>query len=277
VQQLNDLPTGQGFIHLEQKSGSMKKITRIFLVLLILVIAGRGSIWAQTDSTQPKNYRNIIRYNLSGPLLFGFGNVIVVGYERVLKNNQSFSFNLGRAAIPKLISIVTDSSVYLQRDSKNAGFNFSFDYRFYLTKENKYAPPHGLYIGPYYSYNHFTRENDISLKRSNGNTDLVKTNSDFTIMSLGAEMGYQFVLWKRLALDMLLIGPGVGSYHVNAKLTGNVDAKDKEKLNGVIKDVLTKRFPGLGSVLEDKQISSDGKLQSWNLGFRYVIHVGFLF
>jgi len=255
----------------------MKRMTQLLACLAAISLLSHTAIAQSADSSKPKNYRNIVRYNLSGPLLFGFGNVIVVGYERVLKKNQSFSFNFGKAAIPKLIAIVTDSSVNLQRDSKNTGYNFSFDYRFYLKKENKYDPPHGLYIGPYFSYNHFERENDISLKHSNGNVDIVKTNSKFTIMSWGAEMGYQFVLWKRLALDMLLIGPGVGSYDINAKLTGNIDTKEREKLNGAVQQVLTKRFPGLSTIFEDKQISSDGKLQTWDIGFRYVIHVGFLF
>src|SRR5689334_16911247 len=93
---------------------------------------------AQTDSLRPmRQYKNVIRYNLSGALIFGFDKYVVFGYERVIKPNQSISVNVGGVSLPKLISVNTDS-FSLQKDNKSNGFNVSVDYRFYLGKENKY-------------------------------------------------------------------------------------------------------------------------------------------
>jgi hypothetical protein len=254
----------------------MKTTMRLFLVLLVLTTLQQQTARAQADTSTPKVYKNIIRYNLSSPLLFGFDKYIILGYERILKNNQSFSINIGRAAMPQLVQIISDSSS-LQKDTKNTGFNVSVDYRFYLTKENKYAAPHGIYIGPYYSFTTFTRENNHYLKRSNGNQELATSVTKFTINNIGAELGYQFVLFKRMALDLVLIGPGVSSYNINAKLQGNLSTKDRAEMQGNIRDMLTQKFPGLNRILEDKQFDTNGTIQNWDIGFRYLIHVGFMF
>src|SRR5215475_2179692 len=90
-----------------------------------------------------RQYKNVIRYNLSSALIFGINRYVVFGYERVIRKNQSISINVGGVALPKLISINTDS-FSLQKDTKNNGVNFSVDYRFYLGKENKYPAPRGV-------------------------------------------------------------------------------------------------------------------------------------
>src|SRR5689334_4988017 len=95
-------------------------------VLLSLVAHAQDSLRVQR--------KNIIRYNLSGALLFGPDKYIVLGYERALGKHQSISVNFGTTALPQMTSITTDS-FSLKKDVKNAGYNFSVDYRFYPSKE----------------------------------------------------------------------------------------------------------------------------------------------
>src|SRR5688572_23156580 len=128
----------------------MPKTIVAMLTLVCLMVTSSG-IAQEADSTRRMSrYKNIIRYNLSGALLFGASHYIVFGYERLIKPNQSISLNIGKISFPRLISINT-GSLELERDIKNTGTNFSVDYRFYLPRENKHIAPHGLYIGPYYS------------------------------------------------------------------------------------------------------------------------------
>ena len=231
---------------------------------------------ADSINSVPKHYKNVIRYNLSGALLFGPDKYVVLGYERVINKKQSVSLNVGKAALPKLISIITDSFA-LQKDLKNTGKNISIDYRFYLAKENRYLPPRGVYIGPYYSYNLFERNNEYTFKRADGSTQTGTTDTKLSIHTVGAELGYQFVLWKRLTLDMLLIGPGISAYNVNSKLGSTLTEAEKEQLRDAIQDVLTQRFPGLNYVLGDDELDGNGVLNTTSFGFRYIIHIGFTF
>ena len=60
--------------------------------------------------------------------------------------------------MPRLISIDTDSIKDITKSNNSKGFHLSLDYRFYLSKENKYNAPHGVYIGPYATYNTFNRD-----------------------------------------------------------------------------------------------------------------------
>jgi hypothetical protein len=43
-----------------------------------------------------------------------------------------------------------------------------------------------------------------------------ETKTSLSITSIGFEFGYQFIFWKRLALDMILLGPGVAGYNLKA-------------------------------------------------------------
>lgn len=246
---------------------------QFFLSLLTVLVS---TAEAQVDSSkQIHQYKNVIRYNLSGALLFGIDRYVVFGYERVIKPRQTISVNFGGAALPKLVSINTDS-FSLQKDKKNNGYNFSVDYRFYLAKENKYLPPHGLYIGPYYSFNHFTRDNQWDFKNTS-NSSFVDSHSTFIVNTVGFELGYQFILWKRLALDMVMVGPGMGFYNYKVTFDSNLTPEEKQQLLDGLQQLLTQKFPGMNFVFSDKHINSDGVMKTNTLGYRYIIHIGFNF
>jgi hypothetical protein len=171
---------------------------------------------------------------------------------------------------------VNTDSLQLTKESKSNGVNASVDYRFYLARENKYQPPHGLYIGPYYSYNHYTRDIQWNYLGTNGNT-AINTYTKFTINTVGFEIGYQLILWKRLTLDMLMVGPGLGFYHYKANYDGNMDAAAREQLNDALKQILTQKFPGMNYVLADKELSANGTLTTTDMGYRYLIQIGYNF
>jgi hypothetical protein len=218
-----------------------------------------------------------VRYNLSGPLLFGFDKYIILGYERILSQKRSISINFGRAALPRIISFITDS-FQTNREGKRNGMNASIDYRFYLSKENRFAAPRGLYIGPYYSYNHFENEKQWERTNSRGSNEIV-TNTNFNIHTFGFELGYQLILWKRLSLDMVMVGPGVGFYKYEASFTGStsLNADDKGQLLDALEQFLVQKFPGMNYVFSDKKLDADGVLKTSALSYRYILHVGYAF
>ncbi len=248
-------------------------------MLLTFLVLGSGSIYAQQSDTGyswKSAKKNIIRYNLSSALLFGFDKTIILGYERLLKPNRSISINAGSTALPKLVNLSFDS-LQVKTDAKNTGFNFSVDYRFYLGKLNKYNAPRGVYVGPYYSFNQWNRTNDISFLTTSGSEKLAKSEMDFNLNMVGAELGYQFVFWKRATLDLVLIGPGVGFYNIKAKAEGNLSEAEKEKLQDALIQIIEEKFPGMNYVLSDKEFTGSGTLKTSSVGFRYLIHIGFLF
>jgi hypothetical protein len=251
---------------------AMKKIK--FLILLLIILSGIDAV-AQQDTTYIKpNFKNTVRFNLTNPLIFG-NRSLILGYERQLKNNQSFSINIGQTSYPKLIFNDTDS-MELSPKSSEKGFHISGDYRFYLQKENKYAAPRGVYIGPYFSYNYFNRINNWTLDGENfqGN---VSTDMTINIFTAGFELGYQFVFWDRMTLDMILLGPGVASYSLDTKLNTTLDPDEENKFFEAINDYLSEKFPGYDNVIDAGEYKRSGTSKTTDLGYRYMIMIGYRF
>jgi hypothetical protein len=251
------------------------KFTRVrrILIIIILITFSLNASFAQQDSV---SFKNTVRLNVTNPLIFG-DKAIILGYERVLKNNRSFSVNIGRAYYPKLVSINTDSlGIDLHNDTKDKGINISGDYRFYLKKENKYPAPRGVYVGPFYSYNYFNRTNTWTLNTEDFQGDL-ETDLSFNIHTFGVELGYQFVFWDRVTVDMILIGPGVGIYKFEAKINTSLEPEDESKIYEKLDEFLSEKFPGYDVVIDGDGFRETGVEKTTGLGFRYMIMVGFRF
>jgi hypothetical protein len=223
-------------------------------------------------SKEKKVRKNSIMINLSNPMLIS-DQFQIIGYERVLPNNQSFTINIGKFSIPKFTGDLADT-LGLNTDYKDKGFHFSTDYRFYLKKENRHAAPRGVYLAPYYTYNHLTRENSWIV---DGRIDAVYTDITFNIHTLGAELGYQFIFWDRVALDLILMGPGFGFYGVKAEVGTDLDPNEESEFFNKLNEILADKIPGYDKVIEAGEFSKKGTYNVESIGFRYLIRVGYRF
>ena len=68
-----------------------RKLFHLQYLLLLVLVANICRAQVQGDSiNQMRHYKNVIRYNLSGAVIFGFDKYIVFGYERVIKKIKLF-------------------------------------------------------------------------------------------------------------------------------------------------------------------------------------------
>ena len=259
----------------------MNRLIALLLLLIsslidINILVAQDTL-SMVEVREERMRNNIIRVNITNPLIFG-DRSLILGYERILKNNQSASINIGFATFPKfnVISIVDDSIVQLYKDSKDRGFNLTADYRFYLMSENKFKAPHGLYIGPYATHAFMGRENTWNLNTETFKGE-VQTDFKFYMTGVGAQLGYQVLLWKRLALDFVLLGPGIAWYTLHAKLDTTLDPEYEALLYEKINEALKDRFPGYTFVIDDVDFKKTGSTNTQGLGYRYVVHLGFFF
>lgn len=254
----------------------MKRTTRSFLFLTAcLFTVFHSPLLAQDTTKTEKEFKNTIHFNLSNQFIFG-SRSIVFGYERILTKYRSFSINIGQANFPTL-SIIADDSVKANRLRAQGGFHVSGDYRFYLAKDNKYTAPRGVYIGPYYSYNYFKHEHIWDLKSTGGSSAAVESKTSMKVSTIGFELGYQFVFWNRLSVDMVLVGPGLASYNLKADLGTNLSETDKERFFEKLNEALADRFPGYGLVIDEGEFRSNGSANTTDFGYRYMIQVGYRF
>lgn len=263
------------------KNPYTKVLKNLFIFVFVFLVSATKLSAQTTDAVAKpeKEFKNTIRFNVTNPLIFG-GKSLIFGYERILKNNKSFSINIGQAALPNFENGVSDefkSNTILSE----GGFHISGDYRFYLSKVNKFSAPRGVYIGPYYSYNRFSKAHDWEYTEE-GSTTPKEFNSDlnFKIHQIGFELGYQFIFWKRFSVDLILIGPSLAGYKVKSEVSGNLTDEERqlffEKLNQALKD----KFPGYsGSIGEDAdgEFEQSGYTSTTSLGYRYMINLGYRF
>ena len=187
----------------------MKKTSLFLLSAAFMMLVFEQSVSAQETKKEEKFRKNTVHINLTNPLIFGSGS-IVIGYERILKSKKhSFSINIGLTSFPDFGLIENDSLKHLNKLKDQKGFNVSADYRFYLLKENKYPAPRGVYIGPYYSYNYFGNHNSWEVKTLSGVTP-VQSELKLNVHTIGFELGYQFIFRRPYFVRYGIIGTGSG-------------------------------------------------------------------
>jgi len=225
-----------------------------------------------SQDTLPKVKKNIIKVNLTSGFLYDVP--LIFAYERLLNSYQSFTIQAGYAKLPLETNI---DSLRWTSDIKSSGYTITLDYRFYLRKENIDRSPHGLYLAPFATFYQFNSERNLDF--SNDSTPAIPINlkSKFNFISVGAALGYQFTFGKRWVLDCLLLGPSIGYYQADMKLTCEISESEMNDINRSILEALTAKMPMLNKLLKEDIASFTGTSSSWNYGFRYSIHFGYRF
>jgi hypothetical protein len=225
------------------------------------------------DQVDSLGRRNSIKYHSVTQVLYS--NTLVLSYERIVKPHQSFAVMAGYIKFPTLANL--GSNIDVEKDNSKNGFMLGGEYRFYLKKENKYQAPHGVFIGPYLNLYDFGNDRTITIPSEDETPTQVKLSTDITVVNLGFQLGYQFVINNRWTIDMVVIGLSVSNYNLKANIDGNISPSDEDLVKGELLEALLERFPVLEDLLEDKEIDVRGTNSAWAPGFRYQLNFGYRF
>jgi hypothetical protein len=253
----------------------MKKI--IYSVIIVLILSPLTLLAVKKDSARiiPKPYhKNIIKFNPTPMLLWSSKN-FTFSYERILGPKQSIAISIGYLEFPQLFKDTIANLVAITSRNKS-GINVALEYRFYMMQRNLRPIPDGLYFAPFVSYYGYQFENNIDILHVQADS-AGKVAGKFSILNVGVEMGYQFVFWKRLTVDLVLIGPAVSYYKGKLDITGQVDADKVKELHEDLYNKLLEKYPKIGDYVVNRSFSNNGKLDLFSIGFRYLIQIGFHF
>lgn len=100
---------------------------------------------------------------------------------------------------------------------------------------------------------------------------------EFRVATLGFQLGYQFVFWNRVSLDMILLGPGLSAYSLKTTLSTNLDPDKEAELFQKINDALAAKIPGWDKVIEPGEMERNDTFNTTSAGFRYMVMLGFRF
>jgi hypothetical protein len=233
------------------------------------------AVKAEKPVTLTPYHRNVIKFNPTPMLLMGNVRNITLSYERLIKNNMSVSVQLGYLLFPKLIDDTLANLVTITEKDKS-GINIAFDYRYYPMSRNRRPAPDGLYLGTYLSYYGFNFNNRLDVLYTTADQG-GGLNGRLNIVNLGIELGYQFVFWKRLTLDLLLFGPSISYYQGYLEINAILDKSQIDNIDQEFVDKLLNRFPVLGYLFSGESLTFTGSKMKFGTGFRYSIQLGFHF
>jgi len=215
--------------------------------------------------------KNVIKYNPTPKMLWSSNNW-TFSYERILKKNQSFTVGLGYLEFGQLIKDTIADFLRITNRWKQ-GFNLSFEYRFYLKNRNTRPIPDGLYLAPYFSLYRYKFGNGLDIIQTPAD-DFAKLTGSFFILNVGGELGYQFVFWKRLTIDLILVGPSFSYYGGKINIKGDIEW---DEINSEIYDKLKEKYPMIDDFVLNETFKKEGKLGMTSYGLRYLIQIGFIF
>lgn len=178
-------------------------------------------------------------------------------YERSL--SPQFSVGLGIRYMPKgdlpfkkqFRKSIKSNKVNLD-DFQVENFALTPECRFYMGK----GTMHGFYISVYGRYTNFNITAPIQFDDKNGSTRQVLFDGKIHSFSGGIMFGVQYTFWKRMVLDIMLIGGHYG--HCNGTFNANnitppLTASEQQSLQQNINDINAKPFHVTGQVLSSTQ------------------------
>lgn len=242
-------------------------------VSITLAITFSASIVYGQETMPAAQRRNTIKVDVASNVLYR--NAFILSYERTTKSNQSFGVSAGYQQFPQLLSM--GESIRAVKEVDRGGFRVGGEYRFYLGKENKYNAPRGVYLGPYAGFNMFNNERNIEVTLENGNVKTGNLQSDLSLLHVGVQLGYQFVIQNRWTIDIVFIGPSVARYGAELKLDGDFSAEERQEYLDQILQGMIERFPLLGDLVQDQSVKRNGTTDFWSFGYRYQLSLGYHF
>lgn len=246
----------------------MRQFTCIAFILLLISMGAAGQ-----KSDTVVQHLNTIRIDLTSNFLYS--EALILSYERVVKPNQSFVITAGPERFPTIASF--GDNVKVKEDKKKAGLKVGLEYRFYLKKENKFNAPRGVYIGPYVSYHNFANDRLLTYQNPDGSKVEATFDAKLNVLNIGAQLGYQFIIGNRWAIDLMFIGPSVSRYSAKLNVDGNFNDAQLDDAQQEIVDKLVEKFPLLKDAIDEGEVTIKGKNSTWSAGWRYQFQVGYHF
>jgi len=210
--------------------------------------------------------------------MFIFGpKSIVLGYERVVNSHQSFAINIGHLE-KKPFSTKEGEDINLFDHNDRGGFAFTGEYRFYFKKRNTKPAPDGLYWGPYAGYYGLNFDGKSKITDESGIESDIELNSKLRLMSVGVQLGYQFLIINdRFTIDLMLLGPSITNYKFELGLQTESSLDPESEYYDDVKRILDFLIPGSGIILDGQEFSGSGRLGFIKAGFRYGVQIGYHF
>lgn len=244
----------------------MKKLIVSSLLLFIVILS-------QAQQTRPYSPSFVAKF-VPSSLFFG---KIGIATEYNFKKKKSVTLNVGVPSAFELKQNIDgkDRTLTMKTTSVMAGF------RMYMGKR----PMTGFYFEPYVKYVNNTASTNTDFDVA-GSTKPFLLSSTYSGVGIGAQLGLQMMIAKRLVIDWYIIGPEANNstFELNAKETGNGPAWDataaadaKQEIDNFLSDVPlvgSKTTVTVNSAAKNVNATYKGFLPGFRTGLSIGIRLG---
>jgi len=149
-------------------------------------------------------------------------------------------------SVELIIGIPAGRNYHFEYDNNTSdlsikAFSALVGYRYYLGKK----PVSGFYVEPYFKYLHH-EASGVLIGELDGETARFDTRTDYKGIGIGAQLGVQFLIAKKISLDFFLLGPEANSSRFTTSATDvassipwtELDASEAEQdIKDVVNDI----------------------------------------
>lgn len=177
--------------------------------------------------------------------------------ERMLNGKNALTLGVG---IPNNSSIIGKYGIEATNDLKKAELNSMHARLAYRHYTGRSGLPRGFYIEPYLKYQKLNATATIGINGDNNQPSEAfdgKIDAKISTMNAGFQMGTQFLIAKRVAIDFYFLGLEGGMGTVDLKGTPLTSQADPQKISDM-RDEIQKNVNDLPGFLKDKiKVTSD--------------------
>ncbi len=217
----------------------MKKLIFYLFFLNINLAAS-----AQEQNISEFKPSNIVKFL---PLSLPF-NSISFEYERMISAKNSISMEIG---IPDKKSIIGKYGIPINSDLKTAEFSVSALRGAFRHYTGKKSLPKGFYIEPYFKYQHLEGKASIDGVDNQGDNYSGKSDINFNTINIGCQLGFQFLIAKRISLDLYFLGLEGGLINGNITTTPTSYTEYDPIILGVLKNVIDQKISEAPSIIRN--------------------------
>ncbi len=247
------------------------------LFLLIFFSGLTSLIFGQIHDSNSLSKRNVLKF-LPVNLYF---HTVSLEYERMINSRNSITFQIG---LPITKSVMGKYGLTADSDLKRAEFGTSTLRGAFRHYTGKQGLPKGFYLEPYLNYHQIRGDARIAgvydQRIEYAGASAIKLNS----INLGCQLGFQFLIAKKVNLDLYLLGLEGGFLRGNITTKSAMADPYDPLILTVIKQVIDQNISELPSVISHKlsvyQIDNGIIIRATNAPypwFRGGVSIGFAF
>ena len=196
------------------------------LVVAIFVVFG---VYGQDTESKGSDRKYVLKFQAVNYALQSYSFEI----ERMLNGKNALTLGIG---IPNSGSLIGKYGIKASPENLSAldisTMHIRAAYRHYAGKSKL---PRGFYIEPYLKYQQFKADAMVNIDVNDTPTPSA-VKADFNTMNAGFQMGFQFMIARRIAFDIYFLGIEAGL--MNGNLTGTPPPGKGDELRSKIDDAI---------------------------------------